>query len=1032
MNIRTKDTIHRALLTIAALCLALSSFAQGALQTVRGTVTDETGETLPGVVVRVKGTQTAAQTDIDGKYSIQAKAGATLEFIFIGYNVKEITVGKNAVIDAELEPELESLDEAVVIGYGSVKKADLTGSVTNVRMSDIKNVPVATVDQALQGRIAGADIMSTTGEPGATTSIRIRGTRSISASNEPLYVVDGVMDAIHDLNDINSADIESITVLKDASSTAIYGSRGSNGVIIITTKSGDQTEGKPRITFRADAGVSHLPRKLDLMNATEFAIYRNDYASFSGLEATAGIGQTTPVSESTYKDPYSLGEGTDWIKEITRIAPYQNYNLSISGGNKKSQYYASTGYYNNQGIIKNSGMERIQYSFNINHELFPWLKVGYKINYSYRHNDNNLATIGGASWYSAAMYLSPLMKPQDTFNPLYYSGQKVNTPSALINLNTDITRRHTTTQVGTAEIKFAPWLKFRSQFSYYLYMQDNDAYKPSTLPRRAEGEGGEAFRKDFQEYSLSSENTLTFDRDFNKKHHVDAVAGFTAYKFSRWGFELSGSGYMVDANLWHNMNAVTDKETYSAATSLMEKTKMSSFLRFNYNYRQRYYLTFTGRADGASNFAANKKWGFFPSGALKWNIKKENWMKHVDFIDELSLRLSAGRTGNDAISAYRSLAALSSTTSGYLFNGSQPVAFYPSRLASPNLTWEKTDLYNLALDASLFGGRLSATVELYRANTTDLLLTIQTPTQTGYSNRFDNIGSTTNQGVELSIESRNIVRNDFSWTTSFTLSHNDQMVNDIGTEDFVVAYSSPGNNAFMMYGYVKGYPLNALWGFKYGGVWHNQEEIDRNAVTNTFVSSSASLGKTLGACKYYDVNHDGTLNQNDLIYLGNADPYLYGGLQNTFRWKNWSCVVFFNYSLGGKIYNYSEFYMGGGVYSNQYRYMLDSWHPVRNPESNNPRAGIENPLLPSDHIIHDASFLRLKNVSLGYTFRFPEKAALKDINLSVSGENLYLWKNYNGFDPDVSSQGESSTLRRMDLGAYPKPRTIIFTLQIRY
>ena len=314
-------------------------------------------------------------------------------------------------------------------------------------------------------------------------------------------------------------------------------------------------------------------------------------------------------------------------------------------------------------------------------------------------------------------------------------------------------------------------------------------------------------------------------------------------------------------------------------------------------------------------------------------------------------------------------------------------------------------------------------------------MSVQTPTQTGYSSRYANLGRTTNKGWELSIESRNIVKPRFSWTTNLSLAHNEQMVDDIGTEDFVVAAKSAGNNPYMMQGYVKGYPLNALWGFRYGGVWKSTEEFERNGVTHAYASATqiTSAAKSLGLPRYYDMNHDGTLNQDDLVYLGNADPYLYGGLQNSFRIGKLNIGVYFTYSLGGKIYNYAELYMSGSKHTNQYRYMLDAWHPVRNPDSDLPSAGCCDVNVPSDLQVHDASFLRLKNVSVGYTFDLRKKTRfLRDISLSVSGENLWLWKKYNGFDPDVSTESNGSTMRRVDMGAYPKPRTIVFSIQIRY
>ena len=1025
-------------MSLGAILIMLAAYtapakAQEQPQAVHGIIFDSEGNPLVGATVVVAGGVQGTTTDTKGKFTLKVKPSDSLTFSYLGYTSQTTKVGSRTKFNIRLEKDASTdIEEVVVIGYGQVAKKDLTGSVSTVKMNDIKDLPTLSVDNALQGRIAGADFMSTTGEPGATTTIRIRGTRSINASNEPLIVVDGVMDAIHDLNDINSDDIASISVLKDASSTAIYGSRGANGVILITTKRGLGTTGKPNITFKTDIGFSQLPRHLDIMNAAEFAQYRNDYASFGSDANHPDIGADTPLSGSVYPDPLSLGEGTDWIKEITRTAIYSNYALSLSGTNEKASYYSSFSYNDTQGIIDDSGQKRFTGRINLERQLFKWLKVGYTGSYTWRHNDQNKATIGGTNWWSGAQYLSPLLKPTDTYNPLYYNGQKINTPRALIDQNTHYLERHSSNHNFSLKLEPIKNFTINSTFSYYLYQRHTYRYYPGTLPMKSENEGGEAYRADWDENSFSWETTAGYKFEKNG-HALDVLGGFSAYRFVSHDFNLSGKGYMDDAIMWNNMNAVLDKETYSAGTAYSKKTKMSVYARLNYNWKSRYYLTVTGRYDGASNFAANNKWAFFPSAAVKWNLANENFLKDCDWIDDLSIRVSAGLTGNDAISTYRSLAVLSSTTGGYLFDGSQPVAFYRSRLDSPDLTWEKTAAYNVAIDWSMFKGRLNITAEAYKSKTTDLLMSLAVAAQTGYTSRWTNIGSTSNKGIELSIESQNIVRPNFHWTTTLTMSHNDQMVDDIGSEDFISAYDSPGNNSYMMYGYVKGYPLNSLWGFKYGGVWHNQEEIERNKeneITKTYVSVS----NTDGGARYYDVNHDGVMSREDLIYQGNADPYLYGGLQNTFYIHGFKLGVYFAYSLGGKIYNYSEIYMAGSQFANQYRYMLDAWHPVRNPNSDIPRAGAKSDAaLPSDFMIHDASYLRLKNVTLAYTFDLRKKCSwLRDLTLSVSGENLYLWKKYNGFDPDVSSEGTSSTLRRMDLGAYPKPRTIIFSIQLRY
>ena len=1020
-----------AMKKILCLTLLLQLFSIGLLaqkKTVTGIVYDNENYPLMGAGVMFESNPTqGVVTDIDGRFSIQVAPEDVLVFSFIGFADQHITVGDQTEINVVLQPDSNMIDEIVVIGYGTTKKSDLTGSVTNLKMSEVLESPSVSVDNALQGRVAGAEFMSTDGAPGATTTIRIRGTRSITASNEPLFVVDGVMDAIHDLNDINSDDIASISVLKDASATAIYGSRGANGVIIITTKQGSGQEGKVNVTFKADLGIASLPRSLDIMNATEFALYRNDYAYFSNI--------TRPFSESVYPDPYSL-KGTDWIKEMTRTAITQNYALSLSGKAPKSSYYASFSYNDTPGIIQGSGQNRFTGRLSFDREFFPWLKLGYSGTYTHRNQDMAKASIGGTSYRTAGMYLSPLIGPNDYNNPLVdgnNDNRRINTPRTAIDQITYYRLFNSTNHSFKADLEPFENFKIKSTLSYFMFNRQTYRYNPGSLPAKNETDGGDAFREEYNTWSLSNESTANYIFKGLGDHSLNLLAGISAYKSAKHDFSLSGSGYMDDEVKWNNMNAVLDKETYDASTSYSSKTKMSFFGRVDWNWKSRYYFTATGRFDGASNFADNHKWAFFPSCAIRWNMSNEEFLKQVSWIDDLSLRASAGLTGNDAITEYRSLAALSSTTDSYVFGGSQPVAYYRSRLDSPYLTWEKTALYNIAADVSLFKEKVNVTAELYYSKTTDLLLTLQMAKQTGYSSRYANIGSTSNKGIEASIETHNISQKNFSWTTTLTLSHNTQLVENIGSEDFVSAYSSPGNNSFMMYGYVQGYPLNSLWGFKYAGVWHNEAEVAANQATKAFAGVGTDAYQ-LGYPRYMDINHDGVLNQDDLVYQGSADPWLYGGLQNTFYIYGLRVGVYLAYSFGGKIYNYSEFYMAGSRRTNQYRYMLDAWHPERNPESNLPRAGIiADQALPSDFMIYDASYLRLKTLSLSYTFDLSKRISwMKDLTVSLVGENLLLWKRYNGFDPDVSSEGTSSTLRRVDIGSYPKARTITLGVQVKF
>ncbi|MBR1887540.1 MAG: TonB-dependent receptor [Bacteroidales bacterium] len=1004
-------------------------YAQQALS-VEGRISDDGGEPLAGAMVLVQGQggvpKATAMADINGYYKINCTTTDVLEFRYLGMKDVEENVSGRARINVVMEPDVTmALDEAVAIGYGSVRHEDLTGSVSNIKMADIRESPLTSVDQALQGKVAGADIMTTTGEPGATTSIRIRGTRSIEASNEPLIVVDGIMDAVSDLNDINPADIEDISVLKDASSTAIYGARGANGVILITTKaSSSQASSKPSITFKATAGISQLPFKPDIMNATEFAIYRNDYAYFRNQYSS-----TLPVSSMSVPDPFSYGEGTDWIDQITQVAPYQSYYLSASGGSAATKYFFSASYTDNEGIIKKTGEKRFTDTFSINHQLFKWLKVGYKMSFTYRRTENPLTKIGGTGWWNSAMYLSPIIGPRDNYNPLYFNGGVINTPLSVIENETDFCRRFTNSQTVWGEASLAPWLKLKLQYNFLQFDRQRFYYYQSSLPAKQGREGGDAYQEALPEYHHTFETSLTADKDFKGGHHIDAVAGFTGFILDYSRLSAKGSGYLVDDIAWNDMNAVLDKETYTVDSYARYKETASVLARVNYNYRKRYYLTVTGRVDGASNFADNRKWGFFPSASAKWNIHNEKFMSGAKDVDELSVRVSVGQTGNDAIGYFLSQAAMSSF-SGYLIDGSRATSYRPSRISSPDLTWETTTLYNIGLTGKFFNNRISVTAEAYDSRTRDLLLNVSVPKSTGYSSVLQNLGVTSNKGLELTLDTRNIVTKNFSWSTTLTVSHNDQRVLDIGTEDFVSVYRSPNNNPYMMLGYVKGYPLNALWGFHYAGVWHNQEEVERNNITHAYAGQTAS--RTLGLPRYVDVNHDGVLNQSDLCYLGNADPYIYGGLNNTFRYKGFKLNMYWTYSLGGKIFNYTMFYMAGGIYTNQYRFMLNSWHPVRNPDSDIPRAGNYEVAVPSDFMVFDASYLRLQDLSLSYTLNLSRKTFLKDVVFTLSGNNLLLFKYYNGFDPDVSSDASGSKIRRMDVGAYPKARKIVFSVQLRY
>lgn len=1019
------------LLLIVIMALSGSMLAQGQDFIISGTILDEEGLPLVGASVFSPDSRRGAMAGTDGKYSISVSPkDRTLRIDFIGYETTEVVINGRRVIDVSMKPDgSTTLNEVVVIGYGTAKKADLTGSVSSVKMEEIVETPTTSVDQALQGKVAGLDVMSSSGEPGAATSIRLRGTRSIEASNEPLIVVDGVMDAVMDLSEISPEDIDTINILKDASSTAIYGSRGANGVIIITTKKG--VTSRPRITAKTGFGVSFLARKLDLMNTDELIRYRNDYSFLDRW-----IYNQNASAIPTY-DTADFPNNTDWVDEITRTAFVKTGNISISGKGGGTTYFASGSYNDTQGIVDGSGFRRFTGRLNVSRDYAKWITVSLKANYTYAHELPNKANIGGTNVYTGAVYLAPFIGPLDEVNPLYENGTKINTPRNAINQIDYYKNRQNSSISGEITLKPFTGLVIKSQNTYTPHHVHVFKYSPSTLPARYEGQGGLANRTEYSAVQLMSENTVTWNKKFHRHHTLDAMAGFSVSRKTVDQVIIAADGILDDSLKWDNLNAVNTKEGYTINSNRDKVTRESIYTRINYNYRGRYYLTFTARADGSSNFAANNKWGFFPSGAIKWNISKEPFLKKARWIDNLSLRLSAGRTGNDAISAYRSLGVYASSTSGAVFEGTQAAGFYPSRVANPDLTWEKTTLLNAALDFSAFKERLTFTIEAYSSRTTDLLLTLKTIQSTGFDSRYTNLGRTSNKGIEFTIQSKNIATRNFGWQTELTISHNRQMVDDIGHEEYVPVMQSSG---YMIYGYKQGYPLNALWGFQYEGVFHNLAEVEKNAITHSYVSQTSLSEESpnyyvlLGRAKYADVNKDGNLSVDDLVYLGSADPKFYGGIQNTFHYKKLKLGIYLAYSVGGKIYNWSELTMSGGYYTNQYKYMTDSWHPVRNPESNYPRAGIGERHVPSSFQVHDASYLRLKTVSVSYTFDFSKTGFnwMKNLTVGATAENLFLWTGYNGFDPDVSTSSETSTIRRADIGAYPRARTFMLNLQMNF
>lgn len=998
---------------------------------VAGTVTDSaTGQPLPGVTVRVEGTSLGTVTDEAGRFSLRVPDSlhARLLITLLGYNRKVIASDDPSLSHVALTSSTSGLNELVVIGYGEQKRKDVTGAISSIKPEQIAHLPALRVDELLEGRVAGAQITSETGEPGTGTTVEIRGSRSITASNEPLYVVDGVLDA-GDLNTINPQDIASIEVLKDASATAIYGSRGANGVIIITTKRGKA--GKDRITFSSTVGFAQLPKYLKLMNAEQWATMVNENTLLSN--------PNTPAEDLPYPNPDSLGAGTNWTKAVTRTAPFQSHNLSLTGGSSTFTYYLSGSYTNQVGIIKASGYKRYQFRINLEKQLSKTFKTGMTINYANSTRQNNLVNIGSnAGWYYSTLTIPPVMDITtadgafEDWNPAWYAGGIINTPVALVNLEKDNTKATSLLSNFFASWEILPGLTLKSSFSYIDNHSDRYRYYPGTLPARAaKDQGGYAYQYASPSNQVLNENLLTYAHTWQQSHHLNLLAGWTYQEKKTSDFAASGNGYFVDGMGWNSLQSAPSKDLTSITSGYSSQTIVSGLGRLNYNYRGKYYLTLTGRADGSSNFSANHKWAFFPSGALKWQVTEEKFMQSAKAISDLDLRLSYGSTGNQAISPYQSLPQLAVNTNGYVFDGSGiPVAYYPGKLPNDQLTWETSREINIGADLALFDNRIKLTADVYSTQTHNLLLAIQVPQQTGYSTRLVNLGKTRNRGVELLLNTVNVRNRHFEWSSIFTFAHNDQEVLDLGPLVQVITHTNYTAAQYPMYAYQVGLPTSAIFGAVYAGIWRSDDDIAANKDKYVSIPNFYKPGRP----RYVDQNHDGKLDQNDCVYLGQADPKFYGGVDNDFTYKGFEIDFYWEFSGGNKMYNDAELEMGtGSLLTNQFAYMLDRWNAKTNPDSDIPMVNSYDHV-PNTRFVHDASYVRLKSARIGYHFD-PQKLGIRGItnaSFYLSGVNLLLFTHYNGYDPEVNTQGTSSTVRRNDDGAYPKSRTLAANLSLTF
>jgi TonB-linked SusC/RagA family outer membrane protein len=978
------------------------NFQQQQKREFSGTVKDKKGVSLPGVTVIVKGSTIGSTTDTDGQFKLSVPAETTtLIFSFIGMKSQTVNITGRTSISITMEEETIGLEEVVAIGYGVVKKSDLTGSVSKVNAEVFTTVASPRIDQALQGKASGVQVTSSDGSPGAATSIRIRGGNSINASNEPLYVIDGFIDG-GDINNINTNDVESIEILKDATSTSIYGARGANGVILITTKRGK--EGKSSISVSSSYGVQTLSNKINFLNGPDRAAYATEYQIHNGQ----------PI---TIPDLSSV-KNTDWQEEMTVKAPISNTNISFSGGNKSVKYFLSGNYFNQDGIIINSGFKRYQTRLNLDFDLYSWLKAGATMNISRTVKNNN--KVDFYELLKSASTTAPVYKDDGSYNDwTVISGNYFNNPMAEAEMV--INNTYSTLILGNYYLaaNFKNGLSFKSTFGFDLDFSKTNNYIPGALPRRQDQKlGGYAKVSTLTSTGILNENTVTYLKAFGE-HSINLMGGATYQHSQGESLWASGDGFTNDV-LEYNKLSTGNPLLRNSETGFSEWTILSFIGRANYSFRSKYLLTLVSRFDGSSRLAKNHKWAYFPSVALAWRIGDEQFIKDLGVFSNLKLRTSYGKTGNQAIDIYSTLPSLEVTD--MFFNGAQSVAYRTGNLANPDLKWETTDQFDVGLEAGFFKGRLSFEFDAYYKRTHDLLFSVEIPEQTGYTSMLKNIGEIENRGVELLINAVPVKTKDFSWDISFNIATNKNKVLNLGGKEFVdVAQGSR---------LIVGQPAIVFYGMVYEGTWHTQAEID---------ARKGFMADVLpGYPKFKDVDGNGKFEKTtDREILGSPQPDFFGGIQNTLKYKKIELYFDFQGSYGNEIYNtFGPSLFFGQFATNIHEMALDRW-TSENYMSDIPRAGsakiinVNSDTFSTD--VQDGSFIRLKSLRLTYNVPVNKVPWLNKAQVYVAGNNLFCLNNYTwGFDLEVNSQGTNSILRGYDAYTYPNNRSFMLGVNFEF
>jgi len=986
-----------------------------------GKVVDPNGEPIIGANVVVKGTTNGTMTDVNGRFDISnVKNNDLLEISYIGYVTQNIRLTDESFLRIVLKENTQVLDEIVVVGYGTVKKSDLTGSVGTIQVEKVQGINVKSVDQMLQGRTSGLYMVENSGMPGASSTVRIRGGNSISGGNEPLYIIDGMpvypsasasQTALSPLNSIPTSDIESIEVLKDASSTAIYGSRGANGVIIVTTKKGKS--GKTAVEFNTYWGIQNIYKKYDLLNAKSFEMLANE-----ALENSNG---TAIYDESLTPST------TDWQQLTTNDnALTQNYQLTISGGYEKTTFLTSFNYYNQEGVIKATDMKKYAFRTNIDHKISDTIDMGLSLTMT--RVDNNRV---GNSVLSSRLTTPPNIAVKDEDSNYTFSDNNgvitFDNPVAIIKDKVDWNTTYRTLDNAFVEWNIIKGLKFKSSFGIDINYATNKYYNPRTVYSGSQ-KGGQAEKTANNTYTWINENILTYTNTWGI-HSFTGLIGYTQQTSTYDGFNAGSYGFLND-NL--EMNNLASGTTYTAPESGVSKWALNSYLaRINYTLNNKYLFTASIRADGSSRFGKDNRWGYFPSAAFAWRASEESFIKDLNIFSNLKPRISFGVTGNqDGIGTYPSYALLGST--GYVADDQKITGYYPSQVANTNLKWETTSQFDAGVDLGFFNNRLTLVVDGYYKKTHDLLLKVKIPGSSGFSSGLKNIGEVENKGFEVSINATP-VEGSFTWNTGLNFTYNKNKVLSLGDVSFIYP-DQPGqeNNGIHLGRIVQvGKSLGTFYGYVYDGIFSTSDDI----------ASSAQPTASPGDIRFKDISGpdgvpDGKINDLDRTIIGCAQPKLFGGFNNIFSYKNFDLNVNTIFTLGNDIYNGTRVTMEDmqGA-TNMFASTLNRWTP-ENQNATLPRALRSKAVMRvSDQFVEDGSYLRFQNITLGYNVpsSFLNFAKyVSSLRIYASLQNFFTITNYSGDNPEISKYGQDNLGAGYDSFSYPFAKSILFGLNVKF